>query len=62
MRITLTGRRLAVAAVLVLGGVAAPLAYATIADTKAPAATAAPAAPLTPVFAEFDPSAGSGRG
>ena len=31
MRITLTGRRLAVAAVLVLGGVAAPLAYATIA-------------------------------
>ena len=30
MRITLTGRRLALAAVLVLGGVAAPLAYATI--------------------------------
>jgi hypothetical protein len=32
MRITLTGRRLALAAVLVLGGVAAPLAYATITD------------------------------
>jgi hypothetical protein len=30
MRITLTGRRLALAAVLVLSGVAAPLAYATI--------------------------------
>jgi hypothetical protein len=34
MRITLTGRRLALAAALVLGGVAAPLAYATISDTK----------------------------
>jgi hypothetical protein len=32
MRFTFTGRRLALAAVLVLGGVAAPLAYATIAD------------------------------
>jgi hypothetical protein len=30
MRITFTGRRLALAAVLILGGVAAPLAYATI--------------------------------
>jgi hypothetical protein len=33
MRITLTGRRLALAAVLILGGVAAPLAYATIGNT-----------------------------
>jgi hypothetical protein len=41
MRITLTGRRLALAAVLVLGGVAAPLAYATI---TAPAAVGTRAA------------------
>jgi hypothetical protein len=34
MRITLTGRRLALAAVLVLGGVAAPLAYATIGNAS----------------------------
>jgi hypothetical protein len=43
MRITFTGRRLALAAVLVLGGVAAPLAYATITSpAKAGSIAAAP--------------------
>ena len=38
MRITFTGRRLALAAVLILGGVAAPLAYATIGKSGSDAA------------------------
>ena len=48
MRITLTGRRLALAAVLVLGGVAAPLAYGTITNGKSAGLSAAPAVPLAP--------------
>jgi hypothetical protein len=69
MRITLTGRRLALAAVLVLGGVAAPLAYATITGPAAagdraaapmiiasPTSPQAPAAIDNPVQAVFSTS------
>ena len=51
MRITLTGRRLALAAVVVLGGVAAPLAYATIgnAGKAASAPVQKPTRIVTPV-------------
>ena len=46
MRITLTGRRLALAAVLVVGAVTAPFAYATVAGGKAPPTGEAAATPL----------------
>lgn len=55
MRITLTGRRVALAAVLVLAGAAAPLAYATITapasagdSAAAPTILAAPTSPQAP--------------
>ena len=48
MRITLTGRRLALAAVLVLAGAAAPLAWATVAGNGgSTASTAGAASPAT---------------